>query len=141
MTFNLFQDVNLDKFFEKWFDEYQSSDNFEDYVWYRMDDDVNEYESNNPDLTEKEINKWKNLKIKEKARDWFFSHMEELDEAFYDVEADDKTLIVYRTITVDNLDDFISLLKKGKFQKKYTGIGIYWAYSSNKADAHWGFLQ
>jgi oligoribonuclease (3'-5' exoribonuclease)/8-oxo-dGTP pyrophosphatase MutT (NUDIX family) len=45
---------------------------------------------------------------------------------------------LYRVINITDFDKFYLDLKKGKYQKGYNGLGVYWSWDKNRADSHWG---
>lgn len=47
-------------------------------------------------------------------------------------------LLIYRVLTVPNINKFLTLLKKGEVAEGRKGIGIYWSWDKSRADAHWG---
>jgi len=47
-------------------------------------------------------------------------------------------LVIYRSMTIKNLDNFLKLLAQGKTEKGYHGLGIFWAWDEDKAESHWG---
>lgn len=135
---DLLKNYDFDYLFDKWFEEYESSDNFEDYVWYNQDEEVEEYKEENPEMTDEELKKWENDQLRKNAREWFDSHQKQ-----WKIEIENKCHIennkvkVYRALTV-NIEEFLDLLKKDQYQKGFNGLGIFWAWDKNKADAHWG---
>lgn len=134
----IFSNINFDDFFDKWFDEYESSDNFEDYMWWKMDEDIEEFKEENPNLNDKEIEKWKSKELKKHAKVWYDNHVSDWEDAFDKSREEGEFIYVYRSITVKNINQFVSLLKKNEFEKDYNGIGIYWSWIKDKADSHWG---
>ena len=48
-------------------------------------------------------------------------------------------LLIYREITVPNVNKFLTLLKKGEVVEGYKGIGICWSWDKNRAEAHHGY--
>lgn len=139
MIKKILSNVDYDLFFDKWYEEYESSDNFEDYVWYNQSEEIEEYHNENPNATEEDFNKWENKQLKKYAREWFDNHIDEWDaqiERKCEVQGD--YVLVYRALTVKDENNFIDLLKNGKYLKGYNGLGIFWSWDEDKADSHWG---
>ena len=69
-----------------------------------------------------------------------------IDRRFYDfiddfdrVATDDgDMLLVYREITVEDTDEFLFHIANGEPIEDYKGLGIFWAWDENKAEAYWG---
>jgi hypothetical protein len=140
MIDKLFSHIDFhDHFFEKWYEEYKDSDNFEDYMWYSMDEDIEEHKEENPHLTEEELKQWECKELKEKARDWFLSHLEDWENQLDSkCTYDNDHIYVYRSITVLNPNEFIENLKNGIYSNGYNGLGIFWSWDESKAESHWG---
>ena len=47
-------------------------------------------------------------------------------------------LKIYRKIALNNVPEFLDSLNKGKILKDFEGIGIFWSWEKNSAEAHWG---
>lgn len=147
-----------DELFEKWFSEYESADNFlsninfdddetleanfdleicdnDDYPKCRYNKDLKKIDKTSYD---KALSTYKNEKIKEKANDWFYDRQYELQNDFEKHATLSKSgIICYRSLTVADAEEFLLLLSGGIYQDPYTGVGIYWAFDKNKAEAHW----
>lgn len=139
MIKKILSNIDYDLFFDKWYEEYESSDNFEDYVWYNQSEETEEFHSESPNATEEEFNKWENNQLRKYAREWFDNHIDEWDEQIEkkcQVEGDH--VLVYRALTVKDENEFIDLLKNGKYIKGYSGLGVFWSWDEDKADSHWG---
>ena len=50
----------------------------------------------------------------------------------------DGELKIYRTLSVNSPEDFVTSLKSGKTISGFDGIGIYWSWWNEAASAHWG---
>lgn len=120
--------------FETWFKDTSSQDQFDEYVTGFDDGEDAKAEGDfDPDLQS-----WEEY-VKEKASDWAEARMDDWGNEFFEkAKADKDGLIVYRCMTVAKLKDFLSKLEKGKYLKGYKGIGVFWAWSKQKAECHWG---
>lgn len=135
----LTKNIDWNDFFEKWFKDYESSDNFEDRMWHNHESEKEEYINDNPELSEKDVKEWFEARLKKHAQEWFDEHLDDWwDELDNKGKVDGENIIIYRSMTVNNIEDFVSKLKKNEFQGKFKGIGEYWAWDENKADSHWG---
>lgn len=154
--FNKLQDDNT--MFEKWFEEYEGSDNFLENIGSEDEEQLEEKfeleicESENypkcryyKDLKEvdkkeylKLLEEYQNKKIKEQAETWFYDRQYEMINDFEKhASITPQGLVCYRTLTVEDTDEFLLLISIGEYQEPYTGVGIYWAFDENKAEAHW----
>jgi hypothetical protein len=116
--------VKEDKFLRDWLKGLEEEDIEERLLWGEDFEDLSKKER-------KELEK-------EKADDWL---VERIDEFCRDLKTKakwDGGLLMYRCIAVNNIEDFISKLKDKKFQKGYSGIGVFWAWDAEAADCHWG---
>lgn len=50
----------------------------------------------------------------------------------------DGKLKIYRKITLESVPKFLYYLNKGKPIRGYKGIGVFWSWDKNQAEAHWG---
>ena len=121
MKERIFGNIDFDSFFDKWYDEYESSDNFEDYMWHSMDTEVEEYKLENPNLTEKEYSQWEEKELKKNARKWFDSHIEEWEDQIESkLKIENNKAYVYRCITV-NVDLFMDSIKNNTYMEGFNG--------------------
>lgn len=133
----LMNNKDSEELFEQWYEDQKDSDNFEENVWYHQDDEIEEYRiDNNLEEDSDELNKWIKEELKNKARNWFDDRWDDLVENMWDFDYGN-TIRIYRMITVDNVDLFINNLKQGKYLKRFKGLGIFWSWDKNKAEAHW----
>lgn len=49
-------------------------------------------------------------------------------------------LALYREITVESIPRFLYFLQKGKTIPSFKGIGIFWSWDKDKAEAHHGYV-
>lgn len=54
-------------------------------------------------------------------------------------ETETGKLLIYREMTVPNVNKFLTLLKKGEVVEGYKGIGICWSWDKYRAEAHHGY--
>jgi hypothetical protein len=122
--------------FEKWFKATEHEDNFAGYVsGYEDEEEAKERSQGDFDP---ELQSWDEF-IKEQAAEWVDSRMYNWREEFHrEAKTDENGLIIYRCISIANIDEFIKKLEKGKYLKGYKGIGIFWAWNEKKAECHWG---
>jgi len=50
----------------------------------------------------------------------------------------DGKLKIYRKITLESVPKFLYYLNKGKPIKGFKGIGVFWSWDKDQAEAHWG---
>ncbi len=131
---DLFEKFASSEYFEKWYECYRDSDNFEEYVWYTMDERREELESD--ELTEDEIEKELERELKRYAQDWFEDHIYECLHGIEDKIKGDRILLC-RALTVKCRETFLENCKNNHFPE-YLGIGVCWSWDHPKADAHWG---
>lgn len=76
---------------------------------------------------------------KELIEDWIETRW---NEFIYDLELNahlsDGKLVVHRCIEVKDPATFVNNLESGKKNRKYRGLGIFWTWSFEKAECHWG---
>jgi hypothetical protein len=60
----------------------------------------------------------------------------------FSIEEEDGGVIVYRTLTVPDPDEYMFMLANGEYlsvsNKDFHGTGIYWSWDEDAAEAHWG---
>jgi hypothetical protein len=127
--------------FKEWFEWYESADNIEEYIYFS---DSTELRELNDDLDQNIISKEKYDKeyeeiFKEFCLNWFEDALSTFDNNFEDkaiVQSDH--IILSRAITVPSISSFIDKIKNGNYIKGYTGLGVFWSWDHDKAEAHWG---
>jgi 2'-5' RNA ligase/uncharacterized protein (DUF427 family) len=114
---DLFEIVYSDKFYEQW--KKDSSDGISHFVELFDEDDKTDeaYEARTKELFDQERNRV-------------------LDE-ISDLPAK-STIDLWRMITVKNVEEFMLALSNEQTLGEYTGIGTYWSYREESAQAHWG---
>lgn len=48
------------------------------------------------------------------------------------------SILLYRKLGVDNINEFMTLLREGKFPSGYKGVGVCWGYDKEVVES-WGF--
>lgn len=145
-----------DSLFEKWYENTSDNDNFKEYMGFDEDESVeafdhdfcddDEYGRYNKDMKDKypkvynkKLGEYQDSLLKEKARDWFDDRLYEFEEDLNNIiELTDKGVICYRAICVPDKEEFIFKLAHGVYLENYSGVGIYWSWDADKAEAHWG---
>lgn len=99
-------------------------------VWYSLYSEKDFEEGHFP---EPEGEKW------EEALDqYILDAWDEFESRFFDIaEMEDEKLVIYREITVDSIPKFLYFLQKGKTIPGLKGMGIYWSWDRDLAEAHW----
>lgn len=124
--------TDTSQFREEWIDRAINSRGEKDFYEYELN--YNLEENGEPSVNE----------LKEMAQeriDEIFNHR--FDPYHYGEIAEEKNgkLICYREITVpkENLKAFLNAVKQGKKYKPkiYSGIGVYWSWDKDVAEAHW----
>lgn len=77
--------------------------------------------------------------VKERADDY-------LDELWWDFHSEFKrhaktegnNLVGYRCIAVEDVEEFVKALNKGKYLQGYSGVGIFFSWKKEAAECHWG---
>jgi hypothetical protein len=77
---------------------------------------------------------------------WEEALNEYIESKWYDFSFDfehkatekDGKLVIYRMISVNSIPRFLYFLGKGKVIPGFKGLGVYWSWDKNRADAHWG---
>lgn len=120
--------VATDKFFNNWIAE-SISHSGEDDFWDRIGAEKKE------GMSDAEFED----KVKERAD----LYLEELWWDFVEkfqrhAKVKNGHLIGYRCIALDNVDKFLNSLKKGKYLKGYSGMGIFFSWNQDAVDCHWG---
>lgn len=150
----LFKNINLESFFEKWYEEKRSSDNFESYIGFSDEDKENLEESSIEDFeiehfpkkAKKNKKDFKNYlgnileeEKKSKAADWYWDRIDDFTRDFMNkVNVTEKGIMSFRSIMVKDVTEFMHHLSEGKVLKGFDGIGTCWAWDEDRAEAHWG---
>lgn len=152
----IFPNFSAEKYFEKWYEETKDEDNFDQYVGFYdhqeedflieiksdyasdKDLDVDSIDEESEEF-KKFYNQEKEKKIKDLAYDWFFDRLADFTYELEKVgEVTEKGIVCYRSIMVDDIDEFLFLISNKTFPKDYKGIGVCWSWHKDKAEAHWG---
>lgn len=73
------------------------------------------------------------------ARKWLESQLDDLEAGFdKHLDLEGSKFIVHRCIAVDDVNEFVDNLKKGKYSKGFKGVGTWWSWSEEAAECHWG---
>ena len=51
---------------------------------------------------------------------------------------DDHFLVISRQLKVTCAAEFTSLTKRGRLEEGYDGLGVFWSWDLNNAEAYWG---
>ena len=136
-----------DSLFDSWLEDERSKRMEQDLIdlfWYDFEEDVFNLEF--AELVESgDITKTRDAYFeecfKEKAKQWFDARF---DEVLFDFTnhlelIDIEHIRIYRVISVLNADydSFLDNVKNLDLFKNYSGIGKYWSYDENSAEAHW----
>jgi hypothetical protein len=136
-----------DNLFEMWLSDERSKRLEQDLIdlfWYDFEEgsfnlDYEEFiETNNTEISKDMY--FENC-FKEKAKEWFYDRYNEI---IYDFNqnldiVDSSHIRIYRVISVLEKDysTFLDNVKNLDLFKNYNGIGKYWSYDENSAEAHW----
>jgi hypothetical protein len=115
--------VRTDKFFEEWRNDAEASSGGKDFnEQIGLDRDEDDEEEINQAARSELDSRWTN-----------FSH-----EFFNNAEMVGTSLKGWRHIQTKELKKLLTAIKEGKPVSGYKGIGIYWSWKQDAAEAHWG---
>jgi hypothetical protein len=73
------------------------------------------------------------------ARTWFDVRLADFKQQFNLVaNIQGNEISTYRQIVVDDSSEFIAQTTAGRLLDGYEGLGVYWTWSTGKAQAYWG---
>lgn len=139
----IFLKINQEKLLKEW----KSGLDLEQYALFFgyngdevREEVTDEYESEHGRKpTEAKVQSLMRKILEEKAEDFFFERLDEIADslkAHLEIEGD--KAIVYREITVPDEGEFLVYLSSGLPMPKFKGIGVYWSFDRDSAQAHWG---
>jgi len=101
-------------------------------VWYEAGYSPDDFDDR--EFPEPEGKEWEEALEKYIENKWYdFSHH------FSKIaKMQDGKLKIYRKITLESVPKFLYYLNKGKPIKGYKGIGVFWSWDKDQAEAHWG---
>ena len=134
----IFQSINLNKFFQTWYEAHRHSDNFTENIGL-YNNEVEKWEEEFSELPKEEQEQTVENLIRDAASTWYWDRLQSLETQMHrKFDIQDDYFLVYRSMTIKNLEEFLSLLSEGKFQEGHTGIGVCWAWNKARAEAHHG---
>tara|TARA_Y100000034_G_scaffold136985_1_gene217992 strand:+ start:761 stop:1381 length:621 start_codon:yes stop_codon:yes gene_type:complete len=135
---------NEDLFLE-WYERYQDSDNFDEYIWLsderreELEEELKEgLEGEKPEDFDKLLEEKVEEERERLAEEWLEDRLYDL---IFEMEKECKILgdsiELSRRLTVEDISKFVKDLEEGKFQGNYNGVGLYWSWNHSKSEAHW----
>lgn len=102
-------------------------------VWYEAGYSPEDFDDG--DFPEPEGEEWENALAEYVDNSWYnfksqFSRIAKMQ---------DGKLKIYRKITLESVPKFLYYLNKGKPIRGFKGIGVFWSWDKDQADAHWGY--
>ena len=142
--------VKLDNagFFKEWFKNSEREDNFESNVLGDEDFDEKAKERfaesedisvDDVDINSKKFKEFLRDERESTAQDWYDDRWNELENDMSDkLKSGEHGIKIYRAITVEDPDEFIFHSSFDTYINDHNGVGVYWAWDEDSAEAHWG---
>lgn len=140
------QDI-ADSLFEEWLERERSARLEVDLVstfWYDFDEDSFREEFNEKTETgdiDMTYDSYFEIGFRKMAKEWFDNRIDEIVYDFtYNLDLEGDKMRIYRKISILTTDIpvFIESIKNKKPYLEYSGVGEYFAYKEELAEAHWG---
>jgi 8-oxo-dGTP pyrophosphatase MutT (NUDIX family)/oligoribonuclease (3'-5' exoribonuclease)/predicted nucleotidyltransferase len=119
--------------FDEWRDSLDTS-NMDDFIGFNENDyDEADYDS------KKEFEEVVEEDRAEKLEDYFQERSHEFITEFGKISRlQSGGLKIFRCVTVADAKKYAADLKKGKYPKGFSGLGIFWSWDESAAECHWG---
>lgn len=120
--------------FEDWLSSLDMSSGINDFIGFHEGDyDPDDYDS------KKEYEEAMEENRNEKFEDYFQEKSQEFITEFGKIsKIQNGGLKIFRCVTVADAKKYAADLKKGKYPKGFSGLGIFWSWDESAAECHWG---